>query len=254
MSTTNNHMLDFVDAWVHDALQPEQAASVEQHCEVCPICRVALDEAKKRFAALRLLPPGEAGELLLARAELWIDQQISLDLHRPVRLPRTMRQRKWTAGWIITATFLVAAALIGSLDAFYARLSASPHDLQVLGERKLLSGADSSLRVLVFDRDRNQPLADVPVTIELASTATQSAIQLASFRTDPRGTGSPRFQIPANVQGNHTLRISARTSRGNEQITHAVQTGFASLSEHSIPFEGTRDRSRKPDSAVLRPE
>ena len=66
-------------------------------------------------------------------------------------------------------------------------------------------------------------MVNVPVTIELASGAGRSIIQLASFRTDSQGTGSPKFQVPANVQGDYELRVSARTSYGLEQISHAVE-------------------------------
>ncbi len=50
------------------------------------------------------------------------------------------------------------ALAIGLLHLHYLNLSASPYDLHVLGQEKLLAGAETSLRVMLFNH--RFPLAD----------------------------------------------------------------------------------------------
>ncbi|HVW00039.1 MAG TPA: MG2 domain-containing protein, partial [Planctomycetaceae bacterium] len=225
----HEHTLELVDALVHDALEPEQAAAVAEHCTSCPICQVALDEAHKRFAALSSLPMSEAGDDLLARTEAQIDAMVARSAaarerqELAAKAEDQRRRRVYAHLGVVAGVFGVAAIFIGMVQAYYANLSVDPYELQVLGERKLLPGELSSLRVLLFDREHNEPLADVPVTIELASKERRPIIQLASFRTDARGTGSPEFRIPEGIQGDYELRVSARRRGGIEQIVRDVQ-------------------------------
>lgn len=219
MTTSQDHMLQFVDAYLHDALDPTTASKVEEHCATCPICQVALDEARKRYAALKLLPACEAGEELISRTESWLDERIQAH----AIASRRKWIRRWTFGGALAATYAIAALLIGGVQSYYVTLTANNNDLQVLGERNLLPGVDTSIRVALFNRGTSQPLTDVPVTIELASTSDRPVVQLASFRTDERGTGSPAIRIPDDASGNYELRVSAKTRGGLEQVRHSVQ-------------------------------
>src|SRR5262249_7231868 len=155
----------------------------QRHCNACPICRVALDEARRRMAALKSLPVVEAGEELVGRTEVWLDRQIAVGaLHDvPGTLPvgKSSTSGKWSAARTIAAMFAAAAVLIACMHFHYAHLAVSPVDMQVLGERQLLSAGQSSLRVLLFDRTKQKPLADIPVRIELASKADGSVTKLA---------------------------------------------------------------------------
>ena len=42
MLSPGDHVLEYVDAYLHDALARREARYVEQHCESCRICQVAL--------------------------------------------------------------------------------------------------------------------------------------------------------------------------------------------------------------------
>jgi hypothetical protein len=229
MQPFNDHMLEFVDAFVHDTLEPAQAAVVEEHCAHCPICRVALEEAQKRVAALKTVPASEAGDDLLARTELLIDDHIAREAAReaprlqPAQAEKQLQRRRMYRMGVVAGLFGVAAVVIATLQVHYETLSASPYDLQVLGERQLLPGELSSLRVMLFDHNRSEPLSDVPVTIELASKDQRPVIQLASFRTDARGTGSPAFRIPEQLRGDFELRVSARLGGRVEKIVRDVK-------------------------------
>ena len=48
----DEHVVNFVDDYLHEVLPSQDAKYVEQHCEECPICRVALEEAEKRLSAM----------------------------------------------------------------------------------------------------------------------------------------------------------------------------------------------------------
>ena len=50
-------------------LSDADAAIVRKHCDECPICRVAWDEAQKRFDALASLPAVETSSELIERTE-----------------------------------------------------------------------------------------------------------------------------------------------------------------------------------------
>jgi hypothetical protein len=62
-----------------DALDAADAACVERHCDGCRICKTALDEARKRFAALQTLPAIEPSEQLIQATLKRIDIQNFLD-------------------------------------------------------------------------------------------------------------------------------------------------------------------------------
>lgn len=226
MSPSNDHMLNYVDAYLHDALDPEEASIVERHCAECPICKVALDEARKRFDALQTLPTLEAGEELLSKAEDWLDQQISRAALHESRTSLQQNQKpspsRWTPGRIVVSLIALAVVFIATLDVYYSTLSPSPYDLQILGEQELLSGIDSSLRVMVFDRERKLPLKNAPVSVELSPLDSGETLQLVSFRTDDNGTGQPSLQIPEAFEGDYELRVRVDTPGGTEQISRQV--------------------------------
>ena len=54
MINPDDHVLEYVDAWLHDALlSPGDRERVAAHCEACPICRAALEEARRRQEAMQ---------------------------------------------------------------------------------------------------------------------------------------------------------------------------------------------------------
>ncbi len=67
MQNSDDHVLEYVDPYLHDVLSPSSRKRVEEHCRLCPICNVALSEAQKRFDLMQSLPPIEAPESLILR-------------------------------------------------------------------------------------------------------------------------------------------------------------------------------------------
>ncbi len=65
MFSPGDHVVDHVDAYLHDALSHGEADYVHKHCQTCRVCQVALEEAQKRFDAMQSLPVVEASEQLI---------------------------------------------------------------------------------------------------------------------------------------------------------------------------------------------
>src|SRR5262249_40749894 len=135
---------------------PDQADYVERHCEGCRVCKVALEEARKRFTAMETLPPREASEALIQST------LARVDTHERQR----RRFRRLLARGLFLGFAACWLALLGG-HLYVNNLSASPYDLSVYGQTDLLAGTPGSLRVRLIDHRNGQALAGVPVTIEL---------------------------------------------------------------------------------------
>src|SRR5262245_10101253 len=142
MSERFDHVLDSVDDYVHDALEPAARDYVERHCERCPICKTALDEAHKRLAALRALPPSEASEDLIAATLKAIPREDG-DMVMSAK-----RSRWWRPGRLAVAA---AVLLVVGVHVYYWTLNPSPYDLRIFGQSSLMAGTPGSLRVWVVD-------------------------------------------------------------------------------------------------------
>src|SRR5438105_5005030 len=151
-----DHVVAFVDDYLHDVLNGYDAAYVERHCETCRICKLALEDARKRAGALETLPAAEPSEQLI-RSTL---QRI--DIHDR----RTRKVRRWFLGVSLPAV-AASALIIGLLHLYYLNLTPTPYDLRILGQNRLMAGSMASLRVRLLDRSNNQPMQGVPVDVEL---------------------------------------------------------------------------------------
>src|SRR5262245_35986777 len=121
MSERFDHVLDYVDCYVHDALDPAAREYVEQHCERCPVCKVALDEAHKRVAAFKALPPREASDTLIAATLKKIHAHTQ----------EQERRARWPAPrWLVAAA---AVLVVLGVHLYYFGLAPSPYDLRVFG-------------------------------------------------------------------------------------------------------------------------
>ncbi len=207
MINPDDHVLEYVDAYLHDALlSPRDAKQVAAHCEACPICRVALEEARRRQEVMLSLPPIEAPETLIRAALERVDR------HRVSR-------SKWIRGGVLVAA--AALVLLGTANVYFYNMAPSPFDLRVMGQSDLLTGADASLRVLLLDPRNASPRPDVPVEIELVGSD-QAVVQLAHFTTDRFGSGAVQMQMPNWNPGRYKLRVTARPAGHTESIEQTV--------------------------------
>src|SRR5262249_11306533 len=129
MPPPTDHVLDLVDAYLHDVLDAAEADYVEDHCRRCRVCKVALAEARKRQTALGALPPCEASEQLI-RATL---DRIDKDDVRHVG------RRKWTIR-IVAGALAASLLVLGLTNLYYLNLRPTPYDLELLGQSDLLAG------------------------------------------------------------------------------------------------------------------
>jgi uncharacterized protein YfaS (alpha-2-macroglobulin family) len=208
----HDHVLDHVDDYIHCVLSPSNARYVESHADTCRICKVALEEARKRQAAFETVPAVEAPASLVQSTLTYVEAQIR----------RRRRLRRILLPSILAPAAAVFLVLIG-LHIHYATLKPSPFDLRVLGQTNLLSGTNASLRVSLIDRLTGAALANVPVVIELHSRANGRVVTLADFRTDTQGTGQPHFQLPDWEDGSYDLRVTARPGGDTEVVTQTVR-------------------------------
>jgi uncharacterized protein YfaS (alpha-2-macroglobulin family) len=215
MPHEHDHALDLVDPYLHEALEPADAEWVESHCESCPVCKVALEEARKRFAVLATVPASEASE-----------QLVQTTLERIGVAEQYARRRRRLLWWGVMPVAAAVLLTLGGLHTYYGLMRPSPYEIVVLGQNQLLSGSPASLRVRVLNRSTGLPLAQVPVDILLAYQGRggggwNHGDELASFTTDTDGSGQPRFVVPdpGNWQdGDLRLRVIAHVEGKPEEL------------------------------------
>lgn len=207
MPDADDHVLHLLDAYLHDALAPRQAAEVERHCQDCRVCRVALEEARSRFDALQALPMVEAPEELIQATRGRIERAPRWKLSRPQK------------GFLAAAA---AAVLIACVQLYYLNLAPSAYDLKVLGQTRWLAGSRASLRVLLVRHDSGQPVQGAPVEIDLIGKQPQQTVRLASFTTDHLGTATPRLKLPDWEAGEYRLVVRAQAAHTPEVITRRI--------------------------------
>ncbi len=208
MLSLGDHVVEYVDAYLHDALSSRDARYVAQHVKTCRVCQVALEEAEVRLQAMQSLPVVEASEELILATE------------------RRIRQYRWRPHPAVQVGLAIAAAaalVIACFHLYYLNLSPTPYDLKVLGQTDLLAASDASLRVLVTNRRTGKAIEGVPVEIELVDNDTDAVVRLASFTTDAWGSASPRLSLPDWQDGEYELRVSARPGRATELVNRSVK-------------------------------
>ena len=208
MLDPNDHVLEQVNAYLHDLLTAEDGRTLEKHCVACKICQVAIVEARRRFEALQAVPVVEAPESLIRAIESGIRHYRRRRL-TPVRL-----------GWLAAAVFLV---MFAGLHVYYFTLFASSYDLRILGQSALTADSPASLRVMLVNHGSGQPIEGVPVEIDLADRKADRTVRLVSFTTDRWGSGSPRFRVPDWEAGEYELCVSAHPGRALESIVRTAK-------------------------------
>lgn len=208
----NYHVLDYVDDYLHESVTPEYALYLERHVEQCSICKAALDEARRRFAALEAVATAEASEELIqatvCRVETFEKQRV--------------RQRRLVT-WSTLSGLAASVLILACLNFYYWQMSPTPYDILVLGQQQLYAAAPGSLRVRVMNQATGEALANVRVTLELRGQGPQQVAQLAEFKTNDQGTGQPVMQLPDWPDGDYELRVVAEPGRSREVLTQTIK-------------------------------
>jgi hypothetical protein len=212
------HYNDWLDEYLHGLLNPEDAKLVEKHCEQCPSCKTALEQARQRLALLQQPPPAsEASEELI---QTILQQVETWERDRPKRRRKVLRR---IAG--VAAAVVAVVMILGGIQRYYTNLKPPPYDLMVFGQTELISGTHGSLRVRLVNPNSGKALEGIPVNIEMRDPGADRFIKLASFTTDAQGTGQPRFQLPDWKEGDYELRVTAQTGSDPEMIARKVHLG-----------------------------
>jgi alpha-2-macroglobulin-like protein len=200
----NDHILEYADAYLHDVLSPGEKRAVERHVKTCRICQTALEEAQKRYDALHAVPPVEAPERLVQET-----------IHRleNYREPLKLKMKRWTiAGGAAAA--IAAVVLIAAVHAYFYTLTPPTYDLRILGQSELLAGAPASLRVGVYDAQRDRFVPGVPVQLAMYKPGGTDRVDLAQFTTGEAAAERTSFELPDWPEGRYELRVSASLPDG----------------------------------------
>lgn len=206
-----DHVVEFVDDYLHELLSEVDAQYVREHAERCAICQTALEEAKKRLALLRSTPAMESSETLIGR---------TMERVREQSRRMTTRQLAWRAFAIAMAA---AIAIVSILHVYFLTASPTPYDLRVVAQPEMMSDTQGSLRAVVMRGDNGAMVRGAKVRIELLDTKSSRRVELASFTTDDQGSGEPRFRLPDWQDGNYELTVTADPGSGREAITRQVK-------------------------------
>ena len=208
MLNANDHVIDYVDGYLHELLSANDAETLEKHCASCKICQVALAEARR---ALRD-HAGLARDRSLGGSIQAAQSKIERHEQRPL-MPARVK-------WLAAAALAVALA---GLHVYYLTLSASRYELKVLGQSELLAGSEASLRVLLVNHQNGQPVPGVPVEVDLTDQKANRTVRLVGFTTDRWGSGSPRLRLPNWRAGEYELQVSAQPGRASETIARTIR-------------------------------
>ncbi|MFQ5493777.1 MAG: alpha-2-macroglobulin family protein [Phycisphaerae bacterium] len=212
MLNKEHDIFKLVDAYLNGLLTHADAEYVEHRCDVSPVWKAALEEARRRQQLLRTVPVSEASEHLIQSTLSHIEDH-----------ERRVRHRRRRAFRSCTYAAAACVAVVGTLHLYYLNLSPSPYDLRVFGQAELLADSDASIRIQLFDRERARGVTGVPVDVELRDKTSGNVVRLASFRTELGGTHPTRFRLPDWNDGTYELRIVANVRGQREEITRAVK-------------------------------
>jgi len=115
-------------------------------------------------------------------------------------------------------------ALLGS-TLYYVNLPdhLSQHETIVLGQRRLIPGAQAALRVVVRDSRDATPLPNATVNVLMRPQDGNRAIPLFEGRTDGDGNIDVTFTVPENAAPEQMLIIETRSDLGSDSLEHPVR-------------------------------
>ncbi|HJN11718.1 MAG TPA: alpha-2-macroglobulin family protein [Pirellulaceae bacterium] len=208
----NDHVLEYVDTYLHTALDEDDARFVEEHCDGCSICAAALHEAQKRFETLQTVAPSEAPESLIKATLESVEDRVE------------RRRRGWkTYGRSVLLVLAASVMITTGLHIHYGRMQATPYDLRILGQAKWLAGSISTLRLAVLDHRTGKALGNIPATLSLRDQATEEVVELVSFVTGNDGEETPRFQLPEWSDGRYDLLFTAKVDGHEETLQQTIR-------------------------------
>jgi alpha-2-macroglobulin-like protein len=211
MSIPRQPDAETIDSFLHSLLSEAEAAEVTRLTLTKPAWALALAEGKRRYSAVEAaLPPTQPAGDLAARTV------------RSVIGAERARKRRRKNGWLATvASFALAAGVLIAVFVHTDNLKPPSTKLEWFGQQALLADAPGSLRVRLINERTQQPVAGMPVNVALQNRD-GTLVQLATFQTDARGTGTPQFRVPDWADGSYTLKVVAQSSEGVEELSQPI--------------------------------
>ena len=131
-----------------------------------------------------------------------------------------MQRRRFA--WVALAVLALGCCFLSGATSSRGSADFSPLELQVFGQRSLLSDSPFSLRMVVRDHFKDQPLEGADVGVVLEKPETNEATTLWVGKTDERGTASPSMSIPDLPEGNYQLAAVTWGRYGFDRISLPV--------------------------------
>ncbi len=127
-------------------------------------------------------------------------------------------------GPIALLCLVVMGSLLG-LTLYYVNLPdhLSQHETIVLGQQRLIPGAQAALRVVVRDSRDAAPLPNAKVNVLMRPQDGNRAIPLFEGRTDGDGNIDVTFTVPENAAPEQMLIIETRSDLGSDSLEHPAR-------------------------------
>src|SRR4029078_5344293 len=90
------------------------------------------------------------------------------------------------------------------------------------GQNPRIVYSDATLRLRLWNRQTQQPLANVPVEVTLGEPGSTQFVSLASFHTGAVGNGQPAIHLPDWADGSYSIHVKAQTPEQPESFRHVV--------------------------------
>ncbi len=94
--------------------------------------------------------------------------------------------------------------------------------LSVIGQKDLIAGTMSSMRIICFDERGLKPLKGVDITATIALSGKNDRIELFKGSTDEEGTLSMAYPVKKDLAGNGNVEVVARTGSAEKKQSFAV--------------------------------
>jgi hypothetical protein len=144
------------------------------------------------------------------------------DTRRRERNPAPWHTRRWLVPAFYAFTVLLVAFGFGALrwfDTMPTRVD--DHQTILVGQTGLVPDSDASLRVVVQDFGKGEPIEGALVRVSLKPSAGRS-IPLFEGATDDTGSLPLQFRVPADLSGEASLIVETESDVGRDSLEQAV--------------------------------
>ncbi|MCS7253526.1 MAG: MG2 domain-containing protein [Armatimonadota bacterium] len=98
----------------------------------------------------------------------------------------------------------------------------SPLEIHLIGQREWLAGSTASLRVIVRNHDKDEPIANAQVRVSLKHAESGWTVELFNERTNRHGTVEGTFKVPPWAVGRNEISVTVSSPIGEDKIVETV--------------------------------